>query len=411
MLLDQQLADRYYDGFSNSTIWPLFHYQLDKVSYDEKTTAAYRKANQMFADTIAQDLKEGDLVWVQDYHLMLLPQMLRQRAEQMQVSIRLGFFLHTPFPGEDFFTTLPSRNEILEGVLAADVIGFHTDEYRRHFLEACYEILNLRSVNSQLKVQHREVLVKTLPIGIEPFDFHERLRKVEVQETIRTIRRQSGGARILIGIDRLDYIKGIPQKLHALDEFFHQYPDQVGRIVLVQVAIPSRANLEVNQKLRVEVQELVGRINGKYGQINYVPIHFLYKSVTPDELSALYAAADLCFVSSTRDGLNLVSYEYVACHDHDSTESVPPGVLLLSKFAGASTTLKGCLVVNPWDKAQCAHTLANALEIDDCEARQRMKDMRNTIDQQTSCQWVVAFIRALDQKDQEAIDSESLSSD
>ncbi|KAK3721449.1 Trehalose-6-P synthase/phosphatase complex synthase subunit [Vermiconidia calcicola] len=410
VLLDQQLAERYYDGFSNSTVWPLLHYQLDKVSYDEDTTAAYRKANQVFADTIVRDLKEGDLVWIQDYHLMLLPELLRQRAREMKVSIRLGFFLHTPFPGEEFFTTLPSKNEILDGILGSDVIGFHTDEYRRHFLDACSEVLGLRLFGDKLKVKDHEVTIQTLPIGIEPSDFQKRLDKVEVQEMIRSTRNNFSGLKILVGVDRLDYIKGIPQKLQAMDEFFQIHPDQIGRVVLVQVTIPSRANLELNQKLRTEVQELVGKVNGKYGNVNYVPVHFLYKTISPDELTALYAAADVCFVSSTRDGLNLVSYEYVACHDHDCSADTPPGVLLLSKFAGASSTLKGCLLVNPWDKNHCADAVAQALTMEPGEAMERMKDMRSTVDQQTSFKWAVNFLRALDQKEQEAVDSSLLSS-
>ena len=244
----------------------------------------------------------------------------------------------------------------------------------------------------------REVLIRTFPIGIEPADFHERLEKEEVQKMVRSMKQKFDGCKVMIGVDRLDYVKGVPQKLHALDEFFQRHPDQVGKVVLVQVTIPSRANLEENQKLRVQINELVGKINSKYGDVNYVPIHFLYKSIAPDELAALYAVSDICFVSSTRDGMNLVCYEFIACHQDR------PGIVVLSKFAGASATLKGCIIINPWDKEQTADSLYEAVSADEATAKKHQDEASVTVNEQTSFKWGLKFLRALDSKTEEMIE-------
>ena len=249
----------------------------------------------------------------------------------------------------------------------------------------------LRTIGDKLKLENgREVVVRTFPIGIEPSDFHQRLEKEEVQEMIRSMKKKFDGCKVMIGVDRLDYIKGVPQKLQALDEFFQRYPDQVGKVVLVQVAIPSRENLEDNQKLRTQVNELVGKINGKYGDVNFVPIHFLYKSVGPDELTALYAVSDICFISSTRDGMNLVCYEFIACHEGR------PAIVVLSKYAGASTTLKGCLIINTWDREQTAAALFEAVSADDAKARRHQEEASVTVNEQTSFKWGLSFLHALD---------------
>jgi len=371
------------------------------MSFDQYAADSYRKVNKIFADVLLSDLKDGDSVWVQDYHLMLLPLLLRKQANEAGIDIRVGFFLHTPFPGEDFFTMLPSKNEILDGILGADVIGFHTDENRRHFLSCCLEILGLHSSDSKICHDGRDVTVGTFPIGIEPRDFHDRLGKEEVQKAMRSMKQKFGNRKIILGVDRLDYIKGIPQKLHAYEEFLTRYPEHEGDVVLVQVCVPSRANLEANQKLRLEVQGLTGDINGRHGSINYVPIHFLYQSIPPDELTALYAIADVCFICSTRDGMNLVSYEYIACHGDQarkaSTEPISPGVVVLSKFAGAVTTLEGCLIINPWDQDECAETLQKAVTMDPEEASTNMSKANEVVQKHTSLIWADRFLETLRQ--------------
>ncbi|KAK3701348.1 Trehalose-6-P synthase/phosphatase complex synthase subunit [Vermiconidia calcicola] len=400
VLLDQKTADHYYDGYSNSTIWPLFHYQLDKVLFNEDTSAAYRKANQAFADAIAPSLGHGDHVWVHDYHLMLLPLLLRQQAWKMNISVHLGWFLHTPFPETDFFTILPSKTEILDGILGADVVGFQTDEARRHFLSTCSQVLGRSSIDAKILCSGRQVVVGTYPIGVEPSEFHSRLQKDCVQSAIRAMRDNFRGAKIIVGVDRLDYIKGVPQKLYAFDRFLETHPEWVGVAILVQVAVPSRAHLEAHQELKAEIQKLVGEINGKYGKVNYVPVHFLYSSIDPDELTALYAVADVCFISSIRDGMNLVCSEFVACHDQkaiqSSHESISHGTLILSRFTGAASSLDGSLVVNPWDQEECAEALAHAVSIDADEAHERMRKLGDKVEEQTSAHWGASFLCALE---------------
>jgi trehalose 6-phosphate synthase len=275
---------------TDSTIWPLLHDQLDKVQFDLNTMAAYRKANKTFADTIVPHLRDGDHIWVHDYHLMLLPLMLRQRAEKLDIKITVGWFLHTPFPESDIFNVLPSKKEILGGILGADMVGFQTDQARCNFLATCSQTLyvpltrqneqrlltscsNWWSTSTGILCGHREVSAHTFPIGIEPSEFHRRLEKSCVQESLRKIRYSFRATKVILGVDRLDCIKGIPQKLRAFDELLELYPQLVGHVVLLQVTIPSRDDLKAHQDLKDEIQHLVGRINDKYGMSSHLGLN------------------------------------------------------------------------------------------------------------------------------------------
>jgi trehalose-6-phosphate synthase len=259
----------------------------------------------MFAEAVAEIAREKDLVWVHDYHLLLLPSLLREKLADI-ASIRIGFFLHTPFPSSEVYRILPVRKQVLTSVLSCDLIGFHTYDYARHFLSSCTRILGLSTLPNGVEYEGRLVHVGTFPIGIDPETFIQGLQLKGVQERISTLRERFKGKKVFVGVDRLDYIKGIPQKLHALDVFLQRHPEFVGQVVLVQVAVPSRTDVEEYQNLRSNVNELVGSINGKFGTIEYMPIHFMYKSISFEELIALYSLADVCVVSSTRDGMNLV---------------------------------------------------------------------------------------------------------
>ncbi|CAD6953462.1 unnamed protein product [Tilletia controversa] len=266
-------------------------------------------------------------------------------------AIKLGFFLHTPFPSSEIYRILPVRREILLGILHCDLIGFHTYDYARHFLSSCTRILGLPTMRNGLEFEGRYVHVGTYPIGIQPELFEEGLRKKAVQERIRVLERRFEGVKIIVGVDRLDYIKGVPQKLYALEAFLQDHPEWVGKVVLVQVAVPSRQDVEEYQNLRSKVNEAVGAINGRFGTFESMPIHFLHRSVNFDELCALYAVSDACLVTSTRDGMNLVSYEYIACQQERN------GVMILSEFAGAAQSLNGSLIVNPWSAADVADAI------------------------------------------------------
>ena len=259
-------------------MWPLFHYHPGEITFDEDAWAAYSEANRIFAREVIKDIEPGDTVWVHDYHLMLLPAMIREQlGDEALKHIKLGFFLHTPFPSSEIYRILPVRNEVLLGLLHCDLIGFHTYDYARHFLSSCSRILGLSTTPNGVMFQGKFVSVGAFPIGIDPDKFSEGLKKPKVQERIAALQRKFQGVKLIVGVDRLDYIKGVPQKLHALEVFLTEHPEWVGRVVLVQVAVPSRGDVEEYQNLRATVNELVGRINGKFGQYpSSLPTHVIY---------------------------------------------------------------------------------------------------------------------------------------
>ena len=340
-------------------MWPLFHYHPGEITFDESAWDAYTEANRLFAKAVAKDVQDNDMVWVHDYHLMLMPAMLREELGNTKQNVKIGFFLHTPFPISEIYRILPVRNEILLGVLHCDLIGFHTYDYARHFLSSCSRILGLATTPNGVEFQGKVVTVGAFPIGIDPEKFDEGLQKPKVQERIAALEKKFQGVKLIVGVDRLDYIKGVPQKLHALEVFLTEHPEWIGKVVLVQVAVPSRQDVEEYQNLRAVVNELVGRINGKFGTIEFMPIHFMHKSVSFDELIALYAVSDVCLVSSTRDGMNLVSYEYIA------TQEKRHGVMILSEFTGAAQSLNGSLIVNPWNTEELADAIHDAVTMGD----------------------------------------------
>ncbi|KAI3626337.1 hypothetical protein CBS9595_001698 [Malassezia furfur] len=429
--LPEELAERHYNGFSNSILWPLFHYHPGEMNFDEANWIAYREANRRFAATVRQILRPGDRVWVQDYHLMLLPLMLSGLLEDSDIDvmvpgdcaklgltsdlytdivsesmmfldapsggsaslrrkdIHIGFFLHTPFPSSEVYRILPVRREILLGILHCDLIGFHTYDYVRHFLSSCSRILGLPTFPNGADFCGRRVQVRTYPIGIEPQQFEEALLREPVQNRISALKRRFEGVKIIVGIDRLDYIKGLPQKLQGLETFFEDHPEWIGRAVLVQIAVPSRQDVEEYQNLRATVNEMVGRINGRFGTVESLPIHLLYRSVNFDELCALYAVSDVCLVTSTRDGMNLVSYEYVACQQGRN------GVMILSEFAGAAQSLNGSLIVNPWDRFAVADAIHTALTMDSETREKNAEKLLRYVKRHTASWWGRSFVEDL----------------
>ncbi|KAF8469134.1 glycosyl transferase [Kalaharituber pfeilii] len=390
--LSDELADKHYNGFSNSILWPLFHYHPGEISFDESHWEAYKEANSYFAKTIVKSLKDNDLIWVHDYHLMLLPAMLRsemKRLEDPPKNIKIGFFLHTPFPSSEIYRILPVRDDILQGVLHCDLVGFHTYDYARHFLSACSRILGLTTTPNGVLFKGHMVAVNAFPIGIDPDTITEGLQRPKVQERIAALEKKFQGVKIIVGVDRLDYIKGVPQKLHALEVFLTEHPEWIGKVVLVQVAVPSRGDVEEYQNLRAVVNELVGRINGKFGTIEFMPIHFMHKSVNFEELLALYAVSDVCLVTSTRDGMNLVSYEYIA------TQKKRRGVMILSEFTGAAQSLNGSIVVNPWSTEDLANAISEALNMPEDTKRANHEKLYSYVTKYTSAFWGQCFVGEL----------------
>ncbi|WFD29320.1 hypothetical protein MSPP1_000329 [Malassezia sp. CBS 17886] len=421
------VAERHYNGFSNSILWPLFHYHPGEMNFDEENWLAYREANRCFAETIVEILRPGDMVWVQDYHLMLLPLMLTALLDGTDIDvlvpsscatvglptevpkilsafrvppapdglqprrcdIKIGFFLHTPFPSSEVYRILPVRREILLGILHCDLIGFHTYDYVRHFLSSCARILGLPTFPNGAEFAGRRVQVRTYPIGIEPQQFEEGLQRDSVQNRIHALERRFEGVKIIVGVDRLDYIKGMPQKLQGVETFLEEHPEWIGKVVLVQIAVPSRQDVEEYQNLRATVNENVGRINGRFGTVESMPIHLLHRSVNFDELCALYAVSDVCLVTSTRDGMNLVSYEYIACQQERN------GVMVLSEFAGAAQSLNGSLIVNPWDRFAVADAIYTALTMSAETRRTNSEKLVRYVKRHTASWWGRSFVEDL----------------
>ncbi|XP_062103903.1 alpha,alpha-trehalose-phosphate synthase [UDP-forming] 1-like [Humulus lupulus] len=329
VFLDEEIVHQYYNGYFNNILWPLFQYlglpQEDRLATTKSFQshfAAYKKANEMFADVVIKNYEEGDVVWCHDYHLMYLPKCLKDFKKSMKV----GWFLHTPFPSSEIHRTLPSRSELLCSVLAADLVGFHTYDYARHFVSACTRILGLEGPPEGVEDQGRLTRVAACPIDIDLDRFIRALELPQVQEHIRELKERFAGRKVMLGVDRLDMIKGIPQKILAFEKFLEENPDWRDKVVLLQIAVPTRTDVREYQKLTIPVHEIVGRINSRFGTLRTVPIHHLDRSLDFHALCALYAVTDAALVTTLKDGMNLVSYELVACQDSKR------GVLILREI-------------------------------------------------------------------------------
>ncbi len=389
----------YYDGFCNGVLWPLSHYLLEKVQLDQPDHwPAYRAVNERFADAVAAQWKPGDLVWVHDYHLALVPALLRQRCP----GARIGFFLHVPFPGPEIFRILPRRNEVLRGMLGADVVGFHTAGYAYSFAYSCSQLLGLELSGDVLSDDGRPVRVAAFPIGIDANAFAARAATPEVRARAEAIRADAHGKKLLLSVDRFDYTKGHVRRILAFERLLHWRPDLREQLHVIQLLVPTREQVDAYADYRSVVNELVGRINGTYGSPTRTLVHMLHRAVEPDELSALYVAADVMLVTPLRDGMNLVAKEYVASRVDDT------GVLVLSEFAGAATELHEALQMNPYDLDAFAAAMQRAIEMPVSEQKLRMTGLRNTVHAGDVAQWAKSFIDALEQSPTSALVSPSI---
>ncbi len=380
----------YYDGYANGVLWPLFHYLLDRVPLEASTWDTYVRVNERFADIVAEEARPGDHVWVHDYHLCLVPALLRRRRP----GVRIGYFLHIPFPAAEVFRTLAWRSAILEGLLGADVLGFHTASYRRHFADSVSLLLGHRVARSSrpddahdLRVGERGVRLVVAPMGVDAAGIAETAGSRAVKAEAATLRQP--GTRLLLGIDRLDYTKGIPRRMLAFERLLEREPSLRGTTRLLQVAVPSRERVDAYRHIRRQVEEHVGRINGLYTQGATVPIHYVYRSLTEQQVIAHYRAADAMVVTPLRDGMNLVAKEFVAARtDLD-------GVLLLSELAGAADELDAALLVNPYDIAGVATAMARALTMPEGERRARMTALRDKVAGADVFSWARSFLDRL----------------
>lgn len=377
----------FYFGFSNRTIWPLFHYFPQHTLFDESCWRAYKTVNEHFCREILLHLNPDDKVWVHDYQLMLLPGLLRAKCPDMQI----GFFLHIPFPSFELLRLLPWRKELLDGLLGADLIGFHEYDYVRHFLSSVYRISGCEPHLSQLMVHNRLVRVDAFPMGIDYRRYAESGRLPEVLKEIKKIKRRDS-VRFIVSVDRLDYTKGILKRLEAYDWFLRQYSEYREKVTLIVVAVPSRTKVDVYTQLREQIERSIGRINGDYGTLDWTPVSYLYRSLSFEKLTALYAAADVALITPLRDGMNLVAKEFVACQQDKNH----PGVLILSEMAGAACELAEALVVNPHDKETIADALRQALEMPRAERLKRNQMMQDRLSRYTVARWAGDFIQSLD---------------
>ncbi|WP_216326819.1 alpha,alpha-trehalose-phosphate synthase (UDP-forming) [Deinococcus aestuarii] len=373
----------FYHGFSNRALWPMSHYFIERAKYQGSGWRAYVNVNRRFAEAAVRSYREGDLIWVHDYQLALVPGMIREALPQA----RIGFFWHIPWPSSEVFRTLPWDREVLAGILGADLIGMHTPEYVGHFLSACRRALNAGTREGEVRWQGRVSRVVDRPIGIEVGVFERLAASPEVEEAADHLRRTLQ-TQILLGVDRLDYTKGIPERLEAFDTFLDRHPEARGRVTLVQIAVPSRERVESYRQLRGQVEGLVGRINGKHTQGGWAPIQYIYRGVGREELVAHYRAADVMLVTPLRDGLNLVAKEFTACS--------ADGVLVLSRFAGAADELPEAVQVNPYSPERMADHFLDALNMPLDEKKARLERLRARLHGSDLHAWADGFLRELE---------------
>lgn len=366
MLTRDEVAD-FYEGFCNGTIWPLYHDAIRPVEIHRHWWKPYQEVNRRFAETVAEIAEEGASVWVQDYQLQLVPEMLHLARPDL----RIGFFLHIPFPPVEIFGRLPWRHEILRGLLGADSVGFHTRQSMNNFARSARTYGGASGPAEALSFAEHTTRSEVLPISIDFEDFESVAAAGETQRLASEIRSELGEPdHVILGVDRLDYTKGIDLRIRAFESLLESRPDLAGRIVLVQVAVPSREAVGEYQVIRRRIEESVGRINGAFGRSDWTPVRYYYRGLDRDELIAHYVAADILLVTPLRDGMNLVAKEYIACRNEDD------GVLVLSEFAGAAEQLDQALIVNPYDLDGLARILGEAVDMPADEQRERMTALR-----------------------------------
>lgn len=385
IFLTRDHINKYYNGFSNNTIWPLFHYFPQYVEYSDNTWETYREVNQVFCDKIVEIAKPGDIFWIQDYQLMLLPQLVREKIPNATI----GFFLHIPFPSFEIFRLLPWRNEILRGLLGADLIGFHTYDYAHYFMNAMMRLLGYEHTFNKINLKDRIIKIDSFPMGINYKKFANANDNSDVKKKISKLRKDIGDHKVVLSIDRLDYSKGISQRLKAFELFLDRNPEYVGKISLFIVVVPSRTKVKRYKSLKTEIDKLVGEINGKYGEIDYTPIFYLYRTLPFKTMVAVYNIADIALVTPFRDGMNLIAKEYIASKKNNK------GVLILSEMAGAAKELGDAIIINPNDINEIENALQTALSLSEDEQIKRNKAMQKRLKSYNIERWGKEFFNSL----------------
>jgi alpha,alpha-trehalose-phosphate synthase [UDP-forming] len=375
----------YYRGFSNRTMWPLFHGFILQSYFDSAYWRSYLKTNKKFANEVFSEVTSEDIIWVHDYHLALVPGMLRNKNDKLKIL----YFLHIPFPNFETLRVLPWASKILEGILGSNVVGFQTRRDAINFLACCREILGLEVdfYKFMVRLNNRFIHIINLPISIDYNHFSSFASKKETIALENKIKKSLKNIKIVLSVERLDYTKGIKERIRAIDYFFETYPEYKRKIIFLQITVPSRSKVEEYITFKREIDELTGKINGKYSYEMWSPITYIYKSLSQEKLIAYYKVADICLLTSLRDGMNLIAKEYVACKLGGS------GVLILSKFAGAAEEMKErSVLINPYDIEETANKIKLALEFDEKEKVQNMLVLQEQVKQNDVFKWCKNFL-------------------
>jgi trehalose 6-phosphate synthase/phosphatase len=383
-LTENEIRD-FYEGFSNSTLWPTFHYFSEFATYEQSHWEAYVAVNEKFCEAVLAQAGPEDTIWVHDYQLLLLPEMLRKARPEAAI----GFFLHIPFPSQEIIRVLPWRSELIRGMLGADLIGFHTFGYLRHFLSAVSHLLGLSAQNGQIDTPTRSVRVDAFPMGIDYQRYAVAAASEEAKKHVEEYKEAMRDTRVILSIDRLDYTKGIAQRLRAFDLLLQRYPEWRGQVSLVMLVVPSRDQVPQYASLKEEIDELVGRINSQYRTIGWNPIQYFYRSLPLEELAALYRLAEVALVTPMRDGMNLVAKEFIA------SKLDQRGVLILSERAGAARELSDAILINPTDINQLVEAMHDALVMPDEEQATRLKAMQALVKRYNVFSWTKLFMNQL----------------
>ncbi|NLO72342.1 MAG: bifunctional alpha,alpha-trehalose-phosphate synthase (UDP-forming)/trehalose-phosphatase [Porphyromonadaceae bacterium] len=384
-LTEKQIHD-YYEGYSNSTIWPLCHYFFSYIQYKTEYWETYKEVNKLFCEIAVPFIRNDDVVWVQDYQLMLLPKKIRDKKPK----VNIGYFHHIPFPSYELFRVLPEREEVLEGLLGADLIGFHTHDYMRHFISAIYRVLDLNCNLDEVTLENRIAHVDAFPMGINYEKYHEAPTLPAVKTFSEKLRKDLGTTEnVVLSVDRLDYSKGIIHRLNGFANFIENHPEYRNKVSLVMVVVPSRDTVDRYADLKSQIDQLIGNINGQYSSLGWTPIYYFYQSFSFNELIAIYDMAEIALVSPLRDGMNLVAKEYVA------TKREKTGVLILSEMAGAAIELQDAIIINPNDVQEIENAILQALTMSEEEKRRRLDKLQKRVSTQTVKKWANDFVEEL----------------
>jgi len=387
IFLSAEEMDLFYHGFCNETIWPLFHYFPSLTAYRKDFWTQYKSVNETFADSVAEILEPNDIVWVHDYQLMLVPGLLKKKAPKVPI----GFFLHIPFPSFEIFRLIPQawRREILEGLIGADLVGFHTYEYTQNFLRCVLRLLGIGHTMGSIFTHDRIVKAETFPMGIDVGHFTTAAASKEVQKEREALRDSLPKAKVILSVDRLDYTKGILNRLEAYEFLLETHKEYRRKVVLVMIVVPSRAGVKQYERMKKQIEEMVGRINGRFGSVGWTPILYQYRALSFHPLVAFYTLSDVALVTPLRDGMNLVAKEYVATRSDDT------GVLILSEMAGAAKELGEAVIINPNYKEEIAAAMSEALEMPLEEQRRRNRIMKDRIKRYDVVRWAHDFVTQL----------------